>query len=509
MRETSVRKLLILFCSLFTLLALPSPAFAHGGGDHEASVIAGPLSWGFLTFGVIVISAVFFVLLSSPRQRKVTKTDFEQLTGFGGYLAKIRLFSRNARLYMVHVVGMDMIYGTWLVMFNLYLLAAGFDVAFVGLRLLLGSITSAIFSIPAGLISDRIGRKLSFILGDGVGAAMSLIAISTKDPALLLVTAVIGGALGALHGVAEPAFMAENSENYERVHLFSVSDGTRTAAAMIGSALAGLVPFLFMGADAASKIGLYRAVAYIGIGGWFASLIPAILLQQTTSPQRTQPETRNPKLLRQLFGNIKHPALIWRLTLPEICIALGAGFALPLMNVFFKKNLGSPEVEIGATFAAGEAFLVVGSFLAPLLAARVGKVKSIAFTRLASIPFILLIAFSPDVGAAFGSVLTIAGLAYVARTALMNMSGPIRSAFGMEILDPAERGTQVGIQQALSAALTGAASFFGARLMSAGDFHTSFFIMAGCYLLATVLFWNFFAGREKQLAPVAEAVAGD
>ena len=33
-----------------------------------------------------------------------------------------------------------------------------------------------------------------------------------------------------------------------------------------------------------------------------------------------------------------------------------AGFTLPLLNVFFKQNLGSPEVEIGATFAAGQGF---------------------------------------------------------------------------------------------------------------------------------------------------------
>ncbi len=514
MPELRSLKAAVSSCLLVVMLALPSLAFADGGGghhEHEASVMAGPLSWGFLTFGVIVIVAVFFVLLTGQGAARLTAADFDRLTGLGGYLAKMRLFSRNARLYMVHVVGMDVIYGTWMVMFNLYLLAVGFDVAFVGLRILLASVASAIASIPAGLISDRIGRKLSFILGDGVGAAMSLIAISTHDPTLLLVTAVVGGAFGALHGVAEPAFMAENSENYERVHLFSVSDGTRTAAAIIGSALAGLTPLLFAGADAAAKVGLYRAVAYIGIGGWFASLIPAILLQQTVA--RQSPITNNQPLFKQLFGNVKHPGRVWRLTAPEVLVGLGAGFALPLMNVFFKQNLGSPEVEIGATFAAGQAFLVVGSFLAPFLAARLGKVKSISFTRLLSVPFILLIAFSPDVGAAFGSVLTVAGLAYIARITLMNMASPVRSAFGMEILDPAERGTQVGIQLALSSALSGAASYFGARLMDAGDFRTPFVIMAGCYLAATALFWQFFARQEKQLAPAvpaeAEAAAGD
>jgi MFS family permease len=185
------------------------------------------------------------------------------------------------------------------------------------------------------------------------------------------------------------------------------------------------------------------------------------------------------------------------------------------MNVFFKQNLGSPEVEIGATFAAGQAFLVVGAFLAPLFVSWLGKVRAVVFTRLAAIPFILLIAFSPDVGSAIGSVLTVAGLAHIARITLANMASPVRSAFAMEILDPGERGTQVGIQLALASALSGLASYIGAQLMNAGDFRTPFFLMAGCLLVANLMFWQFFAKQEAQLASLPRlagaeaAVTGD
>ena len=85
----------------------------------------------------------------------------------GEYLAKTRQFSRNANLYVLHVIGMDMIHGSFTVLFNLYLLAIGFDVRFIGLRLMIGFISSAVTALPAGLVSDRIGRKASFILGEG------------------------------------------------------------------------------------------------------------------------------------------------------------------------------------------------------------------------------------------------------------------------------------------------------------------------------------------------------
>ncbi|HSG16640.1 MAG TPA: MFS transporter [Anaerolineae bacterium] len=502
MHRLTSSPILKLVLAILLFLALPDGVFAHGGSEHEASAMAGSLAWGFLGFGVVVISAVSFILFAGNAQSKraVSAADFEGLSGFGGYIAKIRLFSRNARLFMIHVVGMDVIYGTWSVLFNLYLLAVGFDIAFIGLRLLLASITRALLAIPAGLISDRVGRKLSFVLGDGGGAVMSLIAISTGDATLLLVTAVLGGAFGSIHGVAEPAFMAENSEDFERVHLFSVSSGTRTAAAIIGSALAGLIPLLFAGSGTLQEqIGLYRTVAYIGIGGWFASLIPAVMLTQVV---KARVEIRG---LRSLFAGVKNPGLIWKLTIPEAVIALGAGFTLPLMNVFFKQNLGSPEVEIGATFAAGEAFLVVGAFLAPLAVSRFGKVKSVVITRLLAIPFILLIAFSPDVGAAFGSVFTIAGLAYIARITFSNMASPVRSAFAMEILDPGERGTQVGIEMALASALSGLASYVGAQLMELGDFRSPFIFMAGLYLIANLIFWHFFSRQEQRPVSVPAA----
>jgi MFS family permease len=325
-----------------------------------------------------------------------------------------------------------------------------------------------------------------------MGAVMSLIAISTANPTLILLTAVLGGIFGSLHGVSEPAFMAENSEDYERVHLFSVADGTRTAAAIIGSVLAGLMPLLLV-RDAGQLIFTYRMVAYVGIIIWFGSLIPALLLKKTSFDE----QAKEPLTFSKMFANIKNPDRIFKLSLPAAIIGLGAGFTLPLMNVYFHKGLGSSEVEIGAIFAAGQALLVVASFLAPLIAARLGKVRAIVTMQLISIPFILLLAYATELGSFVGSIAVVAVMAYVARITTMDVTGPIREAFGMEILDPAERGTQVGIQRAATAALYGGAGFIGGFLMNTGDFRTPFLLMAAFYLCSVMLFWSFF-GRQKQ-----------
>ena len=87
------------------------------------------------------------------------------------------------------------------------------------------------------------------------------------------------------------------------------------------------------------------------------------------------------------------------------------------------------------TFASGSAFLAVATLLAPFVRERLGKVPAIVLTRLASVPFIIVIAFSQDIGQYLAPTLSVAGVAYVLRVVLMNIAGPVASAFSMELLD--------------------------------------------------------------------------
>lgn len=417
------------------------------------------------------------------------------------YALAVQSFSRNARLFIVHVIGMDTVHGTSLVLLNLYFLAVGLPIEFIGLRLLVGGVAGAIFSVPAGLISDRIGRKWSFIIGDGAGAALYLISIFSIDQGVLLATGALSAISGTLHGVSEPAFMAENSEQRERVHLFSVSDGLRTLSAMVGSLLGGFVPLL--AASLADKVTLYRASIFIGIAIWALSLIPALMLRG-----HDRPSERGPSGLRHVFANVRHPDRVLRLVAVGAFVSLGFGFVGPLFNVFFYEGLHAHTHDIGVTFASGELFLALAALAAPFLAARMSKVQAIVGTRLLAVPFILLIGLSPNL-ATVTTVLTFAGIAYVARIVLANAAGPIAEAFAMEILDPGERGTMVGLRSMAQQILSGTGAFLGARLMAGGDYVTPFVVMATLYAGSAVLFWVWFRPLERAAllpaAPVAIA----
>jgi MFS family permease len=190
-------------------------------------------------------------------------------------------------------------------------------------------------------------------------------------------------------------------------------------------------------------------------------------------------------------------------------VALGFGFVGPLFNVFFSEGLHAHTHDIGVTFASGSLFVALAALGAPFLAARMTKVQAVVGTRLLAVPFILLIGLSPSL-ATVTTVLTFAGLAYVIRSVLASAASPIAEAFTMEILDPGERGTMVGLRSAAQQTLSGLGAFIGSRLMAGGDYVTPFLVMAATYAASAALFWVWFRPIERSAQPArAIAVAGE
>ncbi|MAF53154.1 MAG: hypothetical protein CL694_09115 [Chloroflexi bacterium] len=422
-----------------------------------------------------------------------------QVSGFVvEYVARTREFSRNANLYVLHVIGMDMIHGSFTVLFNLYLLALGFDVKFVGLRLTIGFVATAVTAVPAGFVSDRIGRKASFILGDGVGAIIALVMIHTRSEAILLAGPAFVAFFNNLHHTSEAAFMAENSQPSERVHLFSVAGSFRTMSAMAGALMAGLLPLMFI--DEFGKVNAYRFATYAGLALWFLSLAPALLLRSFEAVERPElegsPESK-PEGWRRLTADIKHPRRIAYFVLTSAIIAVGTAAVVPLLNVVFHEgHMHADEGEIGVLFAVGELSLAVVTLLVPLLATRMLKVDAIAATRMMAVPFILAMGLLP---VAFGEgsiLLVLMGIAHVGRTGAFRMSFPLDDAFNMSVLEPRERATSTGIEIAVGSAVSAVAIFVSSRIMDTGDFATPFMVMAAAYLVSTMIYWKVFRPIE-------------
>ena len=75
------------------------------------------------------------------------------------YLQKLRLISRNARLYLAGVALQGPGWGIFSVLFNLYLLRLGYGPRFVGLVSGAAMLTLALGSLPAGALGRRWGSR--------------------------------------------------------------------------------------------------------------------------------------------------------------------------------------------------------------------------------------------------------------------------------------------------------------------------------------------------------------
>ncbi|RDE16146.1 MAG: hypothetical protein C4K47_02005, partial [Candidatus Thorarchaeota archaeon] len=152
-----------------------------------------------------------------------------------GYMDKLRLFRRDAKLYIASVTASSFSNGMSSVIFNLYLLEAGYLEDFIGYFLSISLFATAFVAFPAGMVTDRTSRK-SIIL---ISNMMSFIAVgvqySTLMPVGLVTSQILLGTSSAFAQVAIYPYVTDVSTEVERTHLFGFSSGMAQLAVLFGN----------------------------------------------------------------------------------------------------------------------------------------------------------------------------------------------------------------------------------------------------------------------------------
>jgi MFS family permease len=190
------------------------------------------------------------------------------------------------------------------------------------------------------------------------------------------------------------------------------------------------------------------------------------------------------------FRNIRSSRTILNFVVPTALIGFGAGFIVPLFNIFFRLKFSATDGQIGIMFALSNVTLGIGTLTAPVLSSRLGKVRSVVACQFLSMPFIMLTTLAPN--------LSLASTAFIARNTLMNMAGPVNSALQMELVTETERATTHGmmvmadnIPRAVTASISG-------KMMTGSDFFTPFLFTAATYFVASSLYFMFFKNAETK-----------
>ncbi len=398
----------------------------------------------------------------------------------GEYNSQVRAFKPNARFYLLNVILTGAVMGVFRLIFNFYVLSLGFNEAMLGNLITTSSFVALIAALPLGYLADILGRKGSLVLSGALLSISILTMALWRSETSFYSMNVLSGIAQSLAGVTMSPFLMENSSEKERTYLFSFGQGLQMTMASVGNWLGGYLPTWIgnmKNVIATSSTAYGDSIFIIGIGAALA-IIPLVFL---TSPKL---EHSQRAIFAPFHYAAKNPMLLTKLILPMLLTSLGAGLVMPFMNVFFRQVHHQSDPVIGTLFAWGSLAMGIGLLVAPPLAERTGKIQLVVITQALSIPFLILLGFSP--------IFWIGAATYYVRLALMNMSSPVYQTFIMEHVEPSARATV--------ASLTSMAWNFGwafsptisGWLQVRYGFGPPFIGTIILYTISVIMYWAFF-----------------
>jgi MFS family permease len=185
----------------------------------------------------------------------------------------------------------------------------------------------------------------------------------------------------------------------------------------------------------------------------------------------------------------ENPGMLSKLLLPMFMTSIGAGLIMPFMNIFFSTVHHQPDHVIGTIFAWGSLAMGVGFVLAPAFADRYGKIKVVVITQALSIPFLILLGFSPW--------FSLSVVAYFFRVILMNMSSPVYQTFVMEQVDGDSRAMVASLNSMVRSFGRAFSPIVSGQLQVSYGFAPPFLGTITMYSIAIAMYYGFFLKKKK------------
>ena len=385
--------------------------------------------------------------------------------------------------------------GIFGVMYNLYIRELGLAGEVSGHVIAMTALATAIILVPAGLLSDRVGRKWMIIIGAGLTTITLVVRSVTVTEQTMLIGAFLTGLVWAFPQVASVPFLAENSKPKERMQLFSVHFSLVTIAGVAGNLFGGVI------ADGASDLFDISAAAgirvalLIGVVFFLIGLLPMLMMKKAVPVEDNKPKA--PRLVQDhhavdFKSNLK---IIVLFGIAQLVIGTGSGLVIPYLNLYFANRFDASNSYIGFILAIGSAMTAVAQLIGPIVVKKVGEVKAIIIFQYASIPFLLLTAFTTN--------LWVASIGFLFRQALMNAASPIQSAVAMDIVHDKYKGLANSVNQMVFqvgwASMGIPATYLVTAFGSYYGYVYTFILTSALYLTASTYFYFTFGKRFERL----------
>lgn len=429
-----------------------------------------------------------------------------QDSGISIYIEKTKQFTRNAKLVLLHSALAGFAFGVFRFLFNFYVLSLGnsYDEAFIGTLQTAASFATIIMALPAAYFAERYSQRRIMVI-TGLTSGISMLGMVVFPFTFSLIAFRMIAAISmSMRQVAVAPFLMRNTTSDERQWVFSFNFGMITLASFLGNLLGGILPTwlgTIFGAGPTDTLSYQLSLG--------SMMLVTILSVGPLTLIRMPPRDKNRVIELPWVQLWQHGRKLAKYLLPQVIIGLGAGLMMPFMNIYFRTVYKKPDPVIAIVFAIGGLAMGVAQFLGPPLAEKYGKINAVILTQALSVPFLLTLgigAYLVTGEIANATVwFLIAGVAYIFRLALMNLSNPIYQTFVLEHVPEKT--------QALTMSLSSLSFQFGWFIMpqlsgwlqvtfGGFGFVPVFFMVAFFYVLAIGLEWVFFS-RKKAVVHVS------
>jgi MFS family permease len=355
-----------------------------------------------------------------------------------------------------------------------------------GTIMLLSGMSNVVVLLFSGHLADRVGHKPVLILAGALAVFGTLIYAAFTTVNVFFAAAALGGASGGLSGPATNALLAEKSSASESKYVFSFASFVGTLAGAGGNLVGGSIPGIFGAMLDFGPVQSYQMVFYFAVVFQILGLL--VLLRVREEPHVHEASRAS----REERGRARRQIAMF--AIPQATIGFGAGFVIPYFQVYFGLRFGVDLEDIAVAFTLNSLVMAAALLLIPKVAERLGSVRATLTTQVGAIVLLVAIPFVPP-----PYYWACVGL-FVVRMVLMNVSGPILTAYMMQRIPEHARGTATSMTMIAWISSNSLGIFFGGFLWDGGGYALQFTICTVLYVAATFTYASFFLKDDDRVS---------
>ena len=287
--------------------------------------------------------------------------------------------------------------------------------------LLVGLVVSAWFlsriflELPAGIISDRVGRRRLLIFGIGLSAVGPLLCSQARNIYVLILGRAVWGMGTAFYFMNNMAMLMDILPRNVRGRTLGIFQGIEFVGSFIGAPIGAFLAVYLT----------YNQVFYVTLALTLVSLAIALRsgnLKSTEDPKTTRPKTP----IRKIFSSLRDWGIAALCGSTFLRMMIMQGVFQTVFQLYLNQSLLLPVTHIGVVLSFRIAGQIVSLFMAGILSDRFGRrpvliagfitggLSLLGFTMAESFNVLLALGFVEGIGEGFGITTLIALLSDIA-----------------------------------------------------------------------------------------------